>query len=104
MNINNILYFVIVLLSIYLFLYNILKYNKVIEGASLSNDEIEMIYTQSSDINELKQKKNNIEQKIADVEANLDITNSILKSTTDTIQDNLRKSEEKLDSTGVSRD
>ena len=104
MNINNVLYFMIVLLLIYLFLYNILRYNKVIEGASLSNDEIDMIYTQNTDINALKQKKQNIEQKIAEVEANMAVTNSVLTGTTDTIQKNLKKSEEKLNETGVKRD
>jgi hypothetical protein len=104
MNINNILYFIIVFLLIYLFLYNMLRYNKVIEGASLSNDEIEMIYTQNTDINALKGKKKNIEDKIAEVEANIKLTNTVLTGTTDTIQSNLRKSEEKLNETGIKRD
>ena len=103
MNINNVLYFIIVLISIYLFLYNVLRYNKVIEGASLNKDEIEMIYTQDTDINALKTKKKNIEDKIAEVEANIKSTNILLNSNTDKIQSNLKKSEEKLNETGIKK-
>lgn len=103
MNINNVLYFIIVLISIYLFLYNVLRYNKVIEGASLNKDEIEMIYTQNTDINALKTKKKNIEDKIAEVEANIKSTNILLNSNTDEIQSNLKKSEEKLNETGIKK-
>ena len=103
MNINNVLYFIIVLISIYLFLYNVLRYNKVIEGASLNKDEIEMIYTQNTDINALKTKKKNIEDKIAEVEANIKSTNILLNSNTDKIQSNLKKSEEKLNETGIKK-
>jgi peptidoglycan hydrolase CwlO-like protein len=103
MNIHNILYLIISLLLFYIFIFNLLKYNKVIEGASLSEDEIEMIYTQHSDISELTQQKNNIETKITNVNTALDKMNTTLDSSTKEIQSKLRKAENKLAETGVKK-
>ena len=101
MDIHNIIYLFIALLMIYIFLFNLIKYNKIIEGVTVNNNEIEMVYNQQSEIDELTTKKNNIEEKIKEIELELKSTNSMVKGKSKKIQKNLRKSEEKLEETGV---
>ena len=59
-----------------------------------------MVYNQQSEIDELTTKKNNIEEK-SESELELKSTNSMVKGKSKKIQKNLRKSEEKLEETGV---